>query len=283
MSRPRNMAGELLAENSYGVAKRLDVVTAWVDEVSLRMQKRRLDILDYGCGTGDHLTVPLARSGHCVLGADIHEASIIQAGHRYQLPSLEFRMADVDAILADHLSFDVVICSEVLEHVDDPGAFLSKLCRLTRVNGAVIITTPNGHGSYEVLCTAARWMKRVGLHQALRATVWNVRHAIAAVRGTPPPSRPLDHVTSELDKGFLNVESGHVQFFSVPQLKTLFDAAGLRVDARRARTLLCGPYVDAMFALSPWRSAMLRWNNRAADVLPFRFAADWMFLLRRSQ
>jgi SAM-dependent methyltransferase len=277
------MATEPFAENSYGVAKRLDVVGAWIDAASHRLRKPCLDILDYGCGTGDHLTVPLAKRGHCVLGADIHGASIADATRRHAFPLLQFREAHLDALLTEGLSFDVVVCSEVLEHVDEPGEFLSKLHRLTRTDGAVIITTPNGRGSYELFCTAATWMKRIGIHQALRWAVLNGRRAIASARGTPSPSRPLDNVTSDLDRGFLNVESGHVQFFTVQRLETLFDGAGLRLDARRARTLLCGPYVDAMFALSPFRSLMLSWNNRAADVLPFGIAADWMFLLRRPQ
>lgn len=52
-----------LVENSYGVAKRLEVVEAWLRDVAARLAKSRLDILDYGCGTGDHLTAPLASLG----------------------------------------------------------------------------------------------------------------------------------------------------------------------------------------------------------------------------
>lgn len=272
-----------LVENSYGVAKRLEVVESWLRDVATRLAKSRLDILDYGCGTGDHLTAPLASLGHAVLGVDLHPESIADAERRYAWPSLKFRTGDLDTLLAEGLSFDVVICSEVLEHVDDPEGFLAKIRALTRVDGAVIITTPNGYGSFEILCTSARWMKRLGVHQALRWGVLKYRQASARLRAAPAPSRPLDHVATNDDRGFLNVDSGHVQFFSVPRLEGLFQRAGLRVVARRARTLLCGPYVDAVFALCPRRSALFRWNNRAADVLPFRVAADWMFLLRRAQ
>ena len=59
----------------------------------------------------------------------------------------------------------------------------------------------------------------------------------------------------------------------------LFAGAGFGVAARRARTVLCGPYVDVAFVLWPWPEALYRWNNCAADLLPFRAAADWMFLL----
>ena len=272
-----------LVENSYGVAKRLEVVESWLHDVGIRLGKSRLDILDYGCGTGDHLTAPLASLGHAVLGVDLHSESIVVAARLNASPSLTFRAADLDALLVEGLSFDVVICSEVLEHVDDPGGFLANLCALTRVDGAVIITTPNGHGSFELLCAASRGMKRIGVHQLLRWSVWKVRQASAWLRAAPKPSSPLDQVATNEDRGFLNVDSGHLQFFTVSRLERLFTAAGLRVVARRARTLLCGPYVDAVFALCRWRPVLFRWNNRAADVLPFGVAADWMFLLRRAK
>jgi SAM-dependent methyltransferase len=271
-----------LVENSYGVAKRLDVITSWLGEIAARLGKTRLDILDYGCGTGDLLTAPLAALGHSMLGVDLHPESIADAQRRFGHPLLQFRAADLDRLIGEALSYDVVICSEVLEHVDDPEGFLVKLRALTRMDGAVIITTPNGYGSYEILCTSARWMKRLGVHQTLRWGVLKYRQASARLRGGPAPARPLDHVATEADRGFLNVDSGHVQFFTVPRLERFFQSAGLSVVTRRARTVLCGPYVDAVFALSPWRSTLCRWNNSAADVLPFRVAADWMFLLRRA-
>jgi 2-polyprenyl-3-methyl-5-hydroxy-6-metoxy-1,4-benzoquinol methylase len=269
-------------ENSYGIAKRLAVIRGWVGDLSARMNKPRLDILDFGCGTGDHLTMPLASLGHSVLGVDLHADSIADATRRHDLPSLRFRVADLDTLLSESLVFDVVLCSEVLEHVDDPGGFLAKLRALTANDGAVMVTTPNGYGAYEILCTSARVMKRIGAHELLRQGVWTFRRWSAAVRGAPRPSRPLDNVSADEDRGFLNVDSGHVQFFSMRRLEVLFKDAGLRIVQRRSRTLLCGPYADAVFALCPWRGQLFRWNNRAADILPFAVAADWMFLLGRS-
>ena len=272
------------AETSYGVVKRLDVVKAWVAETSCQLGKSRLTILDYGCGTGDQLTAPLAAAGHDVLGLDMHEPTVVEARRRHQhISSLTFACCDIAGLRADPQCFDVVICSEVLEHVDNPGEFLGQLRALTRDDGALIITTPNGWGSFELLTSAERWLKSAGVHQVLRSVVWTARRVSAGLRGAPVPGRPLEHLTSAAQVGFLNYASGHVQFFRLSRLQQLFTDAGFSIVDRRARTLLCGPYVDAMFALSPWRSVMFRWNNRAADVLPFSLAADWMFLLRRPQ
>jgi 2-polyprenyl-3-methyl-5-hydroxy-6-metoxy-1,4-benzoquinol methylase len=272
------------AETSYGVVKRLEVVKAWVADASRRLGKSRLTILDYGCGTGDQLTAPLAAAGHDVLGLDMHEPTVVEARRRHQhISSLTFASRDIVDLLDDRTRFDVVICSEVLEHIDDPAEFLGQLRALTRANGVLIVTTPNGWGSFELLTSAERWFKAAGVHQVLRSLVWTARRVSAGLRGAPIPARPLEHLTSVSQVGFLNYASGHVQFFRLNRLQQLFTDAGFAIVDRRARTLLCGPYVDAMFGLSPWRSVMFRWNNRAADVLPFSLAADWMFLLRRPQ
>ena len=39
-------------------------------------------------------------------------------------------------------SFDVVLCSEVLEHVPDPIQVIKELCRLIKPRGTLILTAP---------------------------------------------------------------------------------------------------------------------------------------------
>ena len=79
------------------------------------------------------------------------------------------------------------------------------------------------------------------------------------------------------------MDSTHVQFFRVRRLEMMFLQCGFSVLERRARTLLCGPYVDLLFRLAPFAQALCRANNRLADALPFSWAADWMFLLERRE
>lgn len=55
-------------ETSYGIVKRLQTIEAWTAGVAQRLGTPSLSILDFGCGTGDHVTYPLACLGHRVLG-----------------------------------------------------------------------------------------------------------------------------------------------------------------------------------------------------------------------
>lgn len=56
------------------------------------------------------------------------------------------KTVDVDAGLPyDDESFDLVWCSEVIEHLQDPERALTELRRVTRPGGDLILTTPNSY------------------------------------------------------------------------------------------------------------------------------------------
>lgn len=267
-------------ETTYGIVKRLVVVEAWIDNAVRRLGRAKLEILDIGCGTGDQITVPLAQRGHEVLGVDMHEESIEKAKAANTLPNLAFSTSSLEDLIASGRRFDVIVCSEVLEHVHEPVAFLSALRQLVHENGFLLLTTPNGYGAYEWMSSLERGLRKTGIHQLIRGTFWNLRRGLRKLKGQPPPLRPLENLTSGSDSGFINIDSGHVQFFSVGRLEGIFRSAGFDVAARRARTFLCGPYLDVMFSLLPSKERMLQLNNRAADALPFACAADWMYCLQ---
>jgi 2-polyprenyl-3-methyl-5-hydroxy-6-metoxy-1,4-benzoquinol methylase len=272
LRREDNARDGAFEETQYGIVKRIRVIREWVRQAKERTGKDVLRILDYGCGTGDHITFPLARAGYKVFGVDIHEPSILEARRRYALPNLTFRTVDAQDLLGTGLSFDVIVCSEVLEHLDDPSELLGIFRRLIRPGGALIITTPNGYGSFEMLRCVERAFTRIGFHQGLRWVFHKVSQLSRRVEHNKNPS-------AEPEPGFLNRDSVHVQFFRLRSLEKLFPTSGFCIVARRARTFLCGPYVDTLFHLSPGRQVVLRVNNRLADLLPFSWAADWMFLL----
>ena len=265
-------------ETAYGVAKRLEVVAGWLQAAA--GESGSLRILDVGCGTGDQLTAPLAQLGHRVLGIDVHPPTIELARARHPVAGLCFEVGEVASLARRAQRFDAVICSEVLEHVHDPDVFLRLACSLVAPGGVLVITTPNGYGAYEWLVSLQQVLRRTGVHQVCRSLFWSARRGMAAISGRPAPSRPLEHLTSAEDAGFVNTDSGHVQFFTVPRLEQLFREAGLCVVERRARTVLCGPYADAVLGLLPGRRRLYAWNAAAADWLPFAMAADWMYLLR---
>lgn len=267
---------ENFSETSYGIVKRLQTIEAWTDRVAQRLGKPSLSILDFGCGTGDHVTYPLACLGHRVLGVDVHAASIQEASGKYRLPTLRFRRAEIDDLLKEDVRFDLIVCSEVLEHLREPQPFLEALGRLLHDRGALILTTPNGYGAFEWLTSLQKALSRVGLHEFFR----QVARLLLGKQALSPAGRGADagHVPV-CSAGYLNMDSTHVQFFRIAGLEAILAQSGFRIVERRARTSFCGPYVDVLFRVLPFEQALCRMNNRLADRLPFRWAADWMFLV----
>ena len=104
-----------------------------------------LKILDYGCGKG-WMAPFLAQWGH-VTGVDFGPAGIEIAkrnyGHiaRFLLLDANGQNKELALLFND---FDVVVCSEVIEHARDQLAFLKNLFGFLKSNGYCILTTPNG-------------------------------------------------------------------------------------------------------------------------------------------
>ncbi|KAJ6576432.1 S-adenosyl-L-methionine-dependent methyltransferase [Mycena vulgaris] len=110
-----------------------------------------LDVLDVGCG-GGLLSESLARLGATTLGVDASEANIAIAKlHAAQDPrlaqsetstsSLTYLHTPAEALLASPKRYDIVCSMEVLEHVDNPPAFLDTCAQLVKPGGHLFLST----------------------------------------------------------------------------------------------------------------------------------------------
>jgi SAM-dependent methyltransferase len=104
------------------------------------------DVLDAGCGSGYGAALLAEAGARLVLGVDLSEHALAFAKNNF-CHVAEFRHASVaqlDGIADD--SFDLTVCSEVLEHVREFGQerqALANLHRVTRDGGIVVLGTPN--------------------------------------------------------------------------------------------------------------------------------------------
>ncbi len=128
-----------------------------------------LRILDIGCG-GGLLSEPMARLGAEVVGADAAERNIpVAQVHAEQMGlTIDYRHTTAEALAEAGETFDVVLNMEVVEHVADPGAYLSACHDLLKPGGLMICSTINRNPkSYMMAIVGAevvmRWLPR-GTH-----------------------------------------------------------------------------------------------------------------------
>jgi ubiquinone/menaquinone biosynthesis C-methylase UbiE len=97
-------------------------------------------LLDAGCGEG-YLACELKRAfPDCrITGLDASEGAIEYARVRFA-SAAEFHVGDLLALPFPDDAFDVVVCSEVLEHLDEPGRAFAELRRVARHR--VVLTVP---------------------------------------------------------------------------------------------------------------------------------------------
>lgn len=137
-------ADDLLAE--YLVPERL----AFYDEVaSIAAQYAGDSIVDVGCGSGNLLRALLDRVAESrgiavrrVLALD-HARSALERTSEL-VPEAEGRVFD---LMDDDLGgerFDLVLCTEVLEHLRRPEVARDRLARASAPGGTILITVPDG-------------------------------------------------------------------------------------------------------------------------------------------
>lgn len=103
---------------------------------------KELSLLDIGGSTGiidNYLSNYFGR----VVGIDIDESAIKHAKETYQKKNLEFLVGDAINLQFSNESFDVVICSQVYEHVPDAKKMFNEIFRILKPEGVCYFTANN--------------------------------------------------------------------------------------------------------------------------------------------
>jgi|688.fasta_scaffold63508_1 2-polyprenyl-3-methyl-5-hydroxy-6-metoxy-1,4-benzoquinol methylase len=118
-------------------------------QAKLRLIKREritddtISVIDIGCGSGV-VSNYLAENCHKVLGVDLSETAIKFARQQYKRENLAFEnIAILD--LPKQGEFDLLFCSEVLEHLEkaDVASALRIFYEIANPNAKLFITVPN--------------------------------------------------------------------------------------------------------------------------------------------
>lgn len=132
----------------------------------MQNQKNPKKILDIGCASGWFLSqikhnYPQAK---CI-GIDAYDKAISYGKKMY--PELQLVAIDAHKLPFDNRAFDIVICTEVLEHVVSPDQVLQEIKRVLKPNGIAIIEMDSGNLLFQIV-----WY----LWNHLRCGVWKDAH-----------------------------------------------------------------------------------------------------------
>jgi SAM-dependent methyltransferase len=127
-------------------------------------------ILDAGCGSGRNLEM-LARFG-TVTGVEPAPLSVAAARARGVGRVVQ---GSLDSLPVESNAFDLVVCLDVLEHVDDDLAAMRDLRRVTANGGRLLITVPAHRwlwGTHDELSGHMRRYTRASLLSVAAAAGW---------------------------------------------------------------------------------------------------------------
>lgn len=144
----------------------------------LRAAAPRGRVLDAGCGVGQ-VVARLTQAGCEAHGVDVSEPNIGRARRHSPL----CRLYDGRRLPYADGFFDAAGALNVLEHVEEPEAFLAELCRVVRPGGRIVVSSPN---FLRVLGP--------GYHPRMRgpANRWrNLRGLLARRRALADPAAPV--------------------------------------------------------------------------------------------
>ncbi|ASZ13142.1 methyltransferase domain-containing protein [Chitinophaga pendula] len=220
-------------------------------------------VLDVGCGNGV-ISRYLGQLGYNVLGIDVSAKTIETANARNQLPNVRFETISAEALTAQGQRYDAVICSEVLEHLQEPEQLLRTLYTSLKDQGILIVTVPNGQGPRELCVT--RPMLKARNNKVLWPMICQAKRLLG-FRGTTVQS-----AADNLD---------HVQFFTRRDLRALAQRSQFCI-VRFAKS----NFVEDVFPFSllTKRLRFLQaWDCLVAEWLPYGCTGGFHTIWRKTK
>jgi ubiquinone/menaquinone biosynthesis C-methylase UbiE len=140
-----------------------------------------LDLLDVGSSTGI-IDEALASSFHTVVGLDIDNEAVQHASRAFSRVNLFFQVGDATSLAFRNGCLDVVICSQVYEHVPDAAAMIGEIFRVLKPGGVCYFAAGNRlvliepHYGLPLLSVIPRPMAHVFIRLSGRARHYHELH-----------------------------------------------------------------------------------------------------------
>jgi SAM-dependent methyltransferase len=145
---PPTLKTRVYPENAFGGFTRCDTTIAFYGRLNALVQSTHR-VLDVGCGRAayvkDATDSPYRANLRCFKGKakEVVGIDVDTAGETNTSIDTFHLIEDVDHWPVEDASFDVVFSDFVMEHVDNPAAFLAEATRVLKPGGLLAMRTPN--------------------------------------------------------------------------------------------------------------------------------------------
>lgn len=198
--------------------------------------------LDVGCNAGVYSKLLSERGFRSVVGIDVDAEKIERARSAFELHapgrSIAFERLDAEEI-GDLGTFDLVLCTEVIEHTRRPERVIEGIAAAVAPGGVAVVSLPNAFSLPFLLMRLTRAASRRPVDADLRA---------------------------------------HLSYPSYRSVR-LFDGRGVELVATTGTNLvLVGPLIRLLYGRS-WFPLLNRLNFRLAAAWPLKYLSQFFFLV----
>jgi 2-polyprenyl-3-methyl-5-hydroxy-6-metoxy-1,4-benzoquinol methylase len=226
----------------------------WVENAIIEHSGKGLGtVLEIGPGSGVYLPLLTAHFATVVV-SDIEESFLRNTAH-FNNGDMQVKCV-LDDITRTNLppeSFDLVLCSEVIEHLQDPEAALRNIKLILKKNGLLILSTPNKYSTLEV-CSKAAYLP--GVIEFVRfvygESILNAEHISLITRNN------LQNLLNTT--GFI-IEKHETFGCYLPMIAEFFGNFGLRIEKKMERCLMKTPLEGLL-----WTQAYILLKNEPDET-----------------
>lgn len=198
---------EQMTRNEADMAfkKRVQTIFEWINPTDESV------ILDLPCGRGFYLNMFRHVSNCTIVGAELDWDVIMKAKRNIGHLNIPIHQARIEAMPYPDNTFDAVIFSEILEHIEDDVQALREAYRVLKPGGIVVVTVP--HANYPF------W--------------WD------------PINKTLETVfNTHIQHGpFAGLWANHVRLYTPTELRNAAQMAGFAVEEERSFTHHAFPFI----------------------------------------
>ena len=109
----------------------------WAAQIAARRR-----VLDAGCGTGYGCELLAAAGAEAVVGVDT-AGEVLDSVRRDMPDGVRLDVADVSRLPYADGEFNLVVCFDVVEHLEDPSPAFDEIVRVLAPDGVLLVSTPN--------------------------------------------------------------------------------------------------------------------------------------------